>query len=249
MRSAIWKKPLRLGLLLLDCALLPFVVDLMSAFYGGGHLLLKFALISPWFMFIALHEQFISLVAFSAGWKKHLTSAYSTLIILLSVVTIWSGCRLANTAYTKSFTNYQSAVHLVNRIVDRIESLDGYVPGETPVYLIGDTREHYAPQESGYAAIRDITGIGSAHWDTALTYDYPFIAYLKQILRVDILLFTDPQIMPSYGRDIAQYAQVMHAIDPAVDVQEFIDRYSALDGFPSRNCYFWLNGVLVFNIG
>ncbi len=198
---------------------------------------------------IALHEQLAASVAFGVGWKKLLHTAYSAVILLMGVVTIWSGCRLANTAYTKAFTNYQSAVLLVNRLVDRIESLDGYVPGKTPVYLVGDTRKHYAPAESGYSSVRDITGIGSPFWDTALTYYIPFENYLNELLKVDMELFAIPQIARPYGRDIAEYARVMHDTDPTVDEQAFIDQYTALDGFPSRNCYFWLNGVLVFDIG
>ena len=65
-----------------------------------------------------------------AGWAR------STLAVLLCLV-LWQHVVFANQAYVKKDLEKNSTMVLAARILDRIETTDGYVPGQTPVAFSG----------------------------------------------------------------------------------------------------------------
>lgn len=55
-------------------------------------------------------------------------------------VLIWNNVVLANQIYLKKALQEQTTLSFMTRLADRLEQMEGYVPGETPVVFVGDYR-------------------------------------------------------------------------------------------------------------
>ena len=66
----------------------------------------------------------------------------------LIIVISWANVKTANAAYTKKELEYQQTLSLMTRVVERMETTEGYIPGETPVAFIGrldfEKRDYFA---------------------------------------------------------------------------------------------------------
>lgn len=122
---------------------MPFGMNL-SYFSNNGimHDLMKYAI---WLIYFFL----LLLVKYISSLKD---TAKSSLIYCLGVCLIfiiaWSNVKTANAAYTKKELEYQQTLSLMTRVVERMETTEGYIPGETPVTFIGrldfEKREYFS---------------------------------------------------------------------------------------------------------
>ena len=93
--------------------------------------------------------------------KSKITEANTFIMVslpLLLVLTICTNVIHSNHVYLQKDLEYHSTLSVMTRVIDRIERTDGYIPGTTPVVLIGtldnseialtddgfDSKSHYA---------------------------------------------------------------------------------------------------------
>ena len=79
---------------------------------------------------------------------------------------------------------------LMTRVLDRVEQVEGYVPGETPVAFLGKFYESPLLGEDVFAAYRQ-TGL---EMRTPVTYGDVAASYLHDRLGYNIRLATDEEI-------------------------------------------------------
>lgn len=75
------------------------------------------------------------------GEKERLqTETIGFVASVLIVCVIYNNVLLANQAYMKKDLEKTATISLVTRIIDHVETLEGYTPNETLVYVVGDLR-------------------------------------------------------------------------------------------------------------
>ena len=233
-------QPLNIILLLINFCCLPVAMNLIGIFFTS-HTLMTFSYIMPWLFFLQTYEKTHLLKIHTTS--KILQYIYGPLILLLCFITIYTGCILANASYMKAYANYESAIALSNRIINHIERIDGYVPGETRVCFVGDTREYYSPYRSGFAICDSLTGIGSEWWNTSLTYNFPLSSYIQQELGITMNIMN-----PSGPMNVADCAYGVHVMDENISEDAFADKLYSLDSFPKDNCYLWQWDIVLFKL-
>ena len=241
--SKIWDRKLGILLLGIDIIALPFAMNILRLI-TDAHTLMQFGFIVPWILCIQIfdnvsanHEIFKS---------KKLLRVYSWIIVLFSMISIGNFGILANTVYAKEAVLYETSISLTNRIVERIESTEGYVPGETPVIFVGDTREYYAPYHEGFAICDSITGIGSEWWDTSLTYNFPLMVYIQQHLGIEMNILNDTGAI---GMSTHAKSKIYDKRGHTISKEELEEKLDEMGNFPSDDCMMYIEDVLVFKLG
>ena len=107
-------------------------------------------------------------------------SAERVVVCVLLSLLLWHHVVYANQAYMKKDLEKTSTLILAARIIDRIESVPGYVPGETRVAFAGrfDDNEPLDAPLDAFDGFRTQTGLWHAH---AATYNMG--RYLTEYLR------------------------------------------------------------------
>ena len=106
--------------------------------------------------------------------------------VLLCLV-IWQNTVFANQIYMKKDFEKVSTALIVSRLIERVEQVEGYVPGETPVTFVGHLSENaYLNRgRAGYENVKFLPGLGS---DNAVTYTGTLYSYLGVYLNYPISL-------------------------------------------------------------
>lgn len=222
-----------------------FILIMAMDIYGAvtwSHLLMRYSYIAPWFLMFSLADVYESLQENNTGIHK----VYTRVVCLLGVVTTISGIYLANEVYAKEEAVYKSGLLLANRVADHIEAVDGYIPGETKVYVVGNLREHYAPIREEFNFIRDVTGAGSPYWDTAIPLYWSFTSFMSNQVGVSINYAVIPPF--DYVYDAEGYADILIDAGYEIDKDEFISGFEMTNSFPNDNCYYWCGDILVFKL-
>ena len=130
-------------LIVLLIVAMPFGMNL-SYFSNNGimHDLMKYAI---WFIYFFLLLLVKHITSLSNVNRSSLMYCFAVgLIIIIS----WANVKTANAAYTKKELEYQQTLSLMTRVVERMETTEGYIPGETPVAFIGrldfEKRDYFA---------------------------------------------------------------------------------------------------------
>lgn len=97
----------------------------------------------------------------------------------------------ANQVYVKKDMEAQATLSIMTRIVDKIESLDGYEPNETPVAIVGELRrnEPYSHELDGFSSFKGY-GLEGA-W--SVTYKDTYRRYLRN-LKLPMIVLPDAEI-------------------------------------------------------
>lgn len=64
------------------------------------------------------------------------------LVYIMMTSLLFSNVVYANTVYMKKYMESDATLALTNRIIYQIESIDGYIPGETEVIFVGDLKNN-----------------------------------------------------------------------------------------------------------
>ena len=207
---ALRVRPGKALLLLALTALLPLGMNLMHLITLGGtsHELMIYAYWLAYLLPLLLEHRLLLRAGAAQGkWKTWLLPTCrwtQTAIIALVLVLVCGNVQTANVMYLKKDMEQDAYLSVMTRVVYRMEETEGYVPGETPVVMVG------LPQQineviPGFEAYRkpngmwmsDVLNFGDAgHWS----------AYFKYILQnpAKIVdgdpLCTDPRVeaMPCY---------------------------------------------------
>ena len=101
--------------------------------------------------------------------RRSVSPERAAVCVLLALL-LWHHVVYANQAYMKKELEKNSTLILAARIIDRIEAVPGYVPGETPVAFVGrlDANEPLDVPREALADFRTQTGLWHSH---AATYN------------------------------------------------------------------------------
>lgn len=99
--------------------------------------------------------------------------------------------QVANSAYTKKNADNEATLSMMTRVVDKIESLEGYKAGTTPVVFIGEPND-YLKSYVYYGELETLTGLNN---NSAITYYGTYSNYFKQIMRADINIIEEDEAL------------------------------------------------------
>lgn len=98
----------------------------------------------------------------------------------------------ANQAYLRRSLEYDSTASFVARILDRIEETEDYLPGQTPVAIVGSTHDSLmSMQRPGFESLAELH---NADDNFALTYPSTYGWYFSQIANYPIV-FCDASVV------------------------------------------------------
>lgn len=167
---------------------LPFSMNAMRLFNAVVHDLMIYAF---WLIYL-----FIFLLAFCFSKILKNTLPQKIAALLLSCILLFQ-IQTANAAYVKKATEQQATLSVMTRIVDRIEGLDDYEPGVTPVAFIG-TPCSYSKEFPEFYELSSITGLRDT---SPITYQEAFSRYISMILHIDMNLADETVWLDRVGVD------------------------------------------------
>lgn len=182
-------------------AVMPFAANYVYVIAKGVvHGLMVFAFYY-WYVFaIQLQQRSARVMGWERGYPRadslsgslvagrNAQGALMAVVTLACALVVLFGIVFANQAYFKKQLQFETTELTVNRVLDRVEQIDGYVPGQTPVYLAGSL--HDSPLVTERVGFQDIQGTGF-FWQTAITYDEA--CYFSMVLGYPINLINDDQ--------------------------------------------------------
>ena len=189
---------------------LPFAMNGMRLLNSTVHALMIYAF---WLIYIFV----LALVHMTLDLKK--SKILKGVIIVFSALLILMNIQTANAAYVKKSTDSQATMSAMTRAVDKIENLDGYDPGVTPVAFIGSPGS-YLKSYDAFNEIASITGMSS---NSSITYYKTYYQYLKLLMRVNMNVIDSSVASEMVGEETIQQMPV----------------------FPSNGCVQMINGIVI----
>ena len=132
---------------------------------------------------------------------------------------IWCNLVYANQTYLKIALAEKATDAFMNRVVDRLEQTEGYVPGETPIAIVGLMPT--SPLYKGMDGFEDVTGRTMDAY--TVSWEHTYYLYLDNILNYPV-----------------KESYLPEADQKAVD---------AMPVFPADGCCAFIGDTLVIKIG
>lgn len=171
--------------------LLPFGMNWICLFCGGVvHDLMMYAYIVPLLAALAANERAWNLALANKGKQIGKKTRAAACVLPLAVLTLLFDRGIyANQMYLKKDLEYDATLSVMTRVVDRIEQVEGYIPGETPVEFLGDIqRSQLAMTRPAFAHLGSLTGTEENY---AITYGDTFWMYLEDVMGYPIKRFRE----------------------------------------------------------
>ena len=251
-KNSNWRKPAALLLLAANVLMLPLAMDVIGILQTS-HSLMDYAYVTP---------MIASLVLLSAALEQDALPDFSFLQTALPLLLVVANgayalhfVKLANMDATFRFVQYESAIQLTNRLIDRLEAQDGYQTGQTPVLIVGKFPENYyftegewgVPSAKPFRALKNIEG-GNA-W-MAFTYQELFEYFSEQVLGTEVNLIVDATVNggTTFTTDYNILLARAQAADNSITDVQFDEALTNCSEFPSRGCCAWLGDILVLKL-
>ena len=157
------KLPAKLLCLVL-LVLLPFAMNIMHFLTSEqAHELMRFALWMTYLLALLLSRWLAGYLKEAkipriSGMLQKIALVPLILCMLLVTIVVHGGVQTANAMYLKKDLEHDAYMAVVNRILYRMEDFDGYVPGETPVAIVG-LPQQMADIVPGFETYRDPNGM------------------------------------------------------------------------------------------
>ncbi|MDE6108164.1 MAG: glucosyltransferase domain-containing protein [Oscillospiraceae bacterium] len=175
-----------LGLLLAVVLLMPFGMNVVYFIsLGMVHSLMLFSLYLIYFFAAMLLEMFLEDAAAEGNLWTQVRRGARYLLPALLCVLIFNNVVFSNQAYLKKDLDYQTTLFTMTRIVDRMEQLEGYVAGQTPVVMVGTLAGNGI--SAARDGLRELPGLGLWH-RYSVTYPTSYRWYFREILAYPINL-------------------------------------------------------------
>lgn len=171
--------------------LLPFGMNWICLFCSGAvHDLMMYAYIVPLLAALAANERAWNLALDDEGKQIGKKTRAAACVLPLAVLTLLFDRGIyANQIYLKKDLEYDATLSVMTRVVDRIEQVEGYIPGETPVEFLGDIlRSQLAMTRPAFAHLGSLTGTEENY---AITYADTFWMYLEDVMGYPIKRFRE----------------------------------------------------------
>lgn len=158
----IYKDPLKLFLLLCGAALVPLALNLICVICAGQttvNMLMQYSYVFAYVLALKLFE--MTAVEVRAARFRICGHAVVVTSLALCAVLVWANVCLTNTAYLAMQLEIEVSQSIGIRVLSRLEELDGYVPGKTPVMLVDTTT---ARERVGidFPQLKDMVGMDTA---------------------------------------------------------------------------------------
>ena len=189
------------------CILLPFAMNGMRLLNQSVHHLMIYAF---WLSYIFVYYLSVNIE------KNKLINFVSS--ILLSYIVLMN-IQTANACYVKKTTEKEATLSLMTRVIERIESLDGYKEGETPVVFVGSPNE-YLKSLSPFDEISTITGMGD---NSPMTYYGTNKMYINMIMKIPM--------------DISDLSEFSEEIDS--------ETIAHMESYPSKGSVKIIDGIVI----
>lgn len=242
MIKRLWKlgsTKTRVLLLVLHGVVLFFAMDILG-YVMMAHVLMQYAHIAPWILLLLIADSFIEKDEFSMRIRK---ITQCTLMIMCAVTILYESL-VANVAYQKAEAFFRTGVLAVNRIMGRLESIDGYEE-DTNVFFVGDLNDYGAPENRSDFYLADrLAGIGE--YGTALTYEHVLQDYLSQQIGNDVHYACTPAWWGGEAESYYEFLNTNGRFDGCKE--EFVTKYNRTNDLPMSNNYFWFHDILVFRL-
>lgn len=208
--------------LIIMFALLPFATNYVHFLSGGYFTLVMYypttALVLPLLYLFVTDQKVIEL----KDYKKIKICSSKVLIALLCVY-LFCTCITSNNIYIKKETEANATSAYMNRVLYTIENTEGYVPGETPVLILGGHK--IIGLQDGYDNMSYITGARTAS-SLGSTYKCYYDAYFEYVIKTDINI-VDDDIFMKLAKE-----------------KEIVD----MPCYPNKNAIAFYDGVLVVKL-
>lgn len=171
--------------------LLAFGMNWICLFCSGVvHDLMMYAYIVPLLAALAANERAWNLALADEGKQIGKKTRAAACVLPLAVLTLLFDRGIyANQIYLKKDLEYDTTLSVMTRVVDRIEQVEGYIPGETPVEFLGDIqRSKLAMTRPAFAHLDSLTGTEENY---AITYGDTFWMYLEDVMGYPIKRFRE----------------------------------------------------------
>ena len=196
-------------LAVIAAGLLPFALNI-SFFLSKDvqHDLMIYAFVLLYLLILQFKERD---EAREARGRKPLRAA---ICVALGIV-LFTNVMYSNGAYLKKTLEAESFDTLATRLIDRVEQVEGYVPGETPVALLGSFAETPLLGENAFAGYRE-TGLTER---TPITYTSVGVSYFHNKLGYNIR-FASAEEIDAHDRDPEVLSM---GVFPAADSVKMVD--------------------------
>lgn len=251
-KNKSWRNPLTLLLLAANALMLPLAMDIIGILQVS-HSLMDYAYVTP---------MLASLVLLSAAWEQGALSDISLVRTVLPLLLVAANgvyalhfVKVANIDATFRFAQYESAVQLTNRLIDRLEAEENYRPGQTPVLIAGKFPENYyftegewgLPSAEVFQVLKNIEGANA--W-MAFTFQELFERFSEQVIGTELNLITDTTVNggTSFTTDIDALLSRAQEADSSITAAQLDEALAECSGFPSGDCCTWVGDVLVLKL-
>lgn len=170
---------------------LPFGMNWICLFCSGAvHDLMMYAYIVPLLAALAANERAWNLALADEGKQIGKKTRAAACVLPLAVLTLLFDRGIyANQMYLKKDLEYDATLSVMTRVVDRIEQVEGYIPGETPVEFLGDIQwSQLAMTRPAFAHLGSLTGTEENY---AITHADTFWMYLEDVMGYPIKRFRE----------------------------------------------------------
>lgn len=112
------------------------------------------------------------------------------MVLILVGFVIYNNVLFANQAYMKKEHEKVATISLVTRMIERVENLEGYSLGETPVYLVGELR--YSSLNRGKMDVPYLESKHGLWYNYSATYNLP--RYITDYLNYPMKVSAKPEL-------------------------------------------------------
>ncbi len=165
--------------------MIPLTMNIVNLLGGVTHAVMIY---SFWFTYIVA----ILMTKHFSKIKSKMFFEKATALLLCCL--IFANIQVANAVYVKKTTEQQATLSVMTRVIDRIEAIDGYVPGETPVAFMG-IPDNYLNE---YEEFEDQIFITGAGYKSQITYPNIYKKYFSMILKTDINVMSNKDAVKFY---------------------------------------------------
>lgn len=204
--------------LVVELSLLPLMIEsieVVAANAQARHIITRFASVL-WYI--------IPVLLIAKYGKVSRDSIRKNMLFTLTAL-ICVNYFFCNVAYYKLDLTTQNIKMMLNRVAMAIETTEGYIPGETPVWIdfTSDGNTSYINNEDDFACIRNMVGINNTH----------FIYYGDRV----------KAIMNNY-----LYFDYCEADEEEIENIKTCEQYKDMQAYPYPNSIEWIEGVLVVKL-
>lgn len=147
---------MRVFLLIVGIGLLPLALNFITLLSvgTGAHALMIYSFVLADVFALKLSENALKRLIENGASDWRITFSAN---ILLAALLVWNNFCISNSAYLRMQVCYENSFALANRIVSRIEILDGYSP-ELPVAIVGEASRAYGGTVNEFSRLDALTG-------------------------------------------------------------------------------------------